>query len=139
MEMKLNKTTISKIRTQIPVPSYNRQSLKTGIIHIGVGGFHRSHQAYYIHQLLEKYSDWAICGVGLREADRNIGNILKKQDCLYTLVTQHPDGNFESEVIGSITEYLLAVDTPQLVIDKMAHSDVKIVSLTITQGGSEIA
>ena len=95
--------------------------------------------SYYIHQLLEKYSDWAICGLGLREADRNIGNILKKQDCLYTLVTQHPDGNFESEVIGSITEYLLAVDTPQLVIDKMAHSDVKIVSLTITEEGSEIA
>ena len=70
MEMKLNKTTISKIRTQIPVPSYNRRSLKTGIIQIGVGGFHRSHQAYYIHQLLEKYNDWAICGVGLREADR---------------------------------------------------------------------
>ena len=65
---------------------------------------------------------------------QNIGNILKKQDCLYTLVTQHPDGNVESEVIGSITEYLLAVDTPQLVIDKMAHSDVKIVSLTITEG-----
>jgi len=78
MEMKLNKTSISKIRTQITVPSYNRQSLKTGIIHIGVGGFHRSHRAYYIHQLLENYSDWAICGVGLREADRNIGNILKK-------------------------------------------------------------
>ena len=54
-------------------------------------------------------------------------------------MTQHPDGNFESEVIGSITEYLLAVDTPQLVIDKMAHSDVKIVSLTITEEGSEIA
>ena len=74
--MKLNKTNISRIGTQIPVPTYNRQQLKTGIIHIGVGGFHRSHQAYYIHQLLAKYSDWAICGVGLREADRNISNIV---------------------------------------------------------------
>jgi mannitol 2-dehydrogenase len=133
--MKLNETNISKIRTQIPVPSYNRQQLKTGIIHVGIGGFHRSHQAYYIHRLLEKYGDWAICGVGLREADRNMGNTLKKQDHLYTLVTQHPDGKVESEVIGSIIEYLLAVDTPQLVIDKMAHADTKIVSLTITEGG----
>lgn len=123
------------MKAEIPVPTYKRQQLKTGIIHIGVGGFHRSHQAYYIHQLLEKYSDWAICGAGLREADRNMGNILKKQDYLYTLVTQHPDGNIESEVIGSIIDYVLAVDAPQLVIDKMADADTKIVSLTITEGG----
>lgn len=133
--MELNKVNISKIGAQIPVPTYHRPQLKTGIIHIGVGGFHRSHQAYYIHQLLDKYSDWAICGVGIREADRNMANTLKKQDCLYTLVTQHPDGNIESEVIGSITDYLLAIDVPQLVIDKMAHSDTKILSLTITEGG----
>ncbi|NND80368.1 MAG: mannitol dehydrogenase family protein [Maribacter sp.] len=135
--MKLNESNISKIRTQILVPSYNRQQLKTGIIHVGIGGFHRSHQAYYIHQLLEKYSatDWAICGVGLREADRNMANVLKNQDGLYTLVTQHPNGKVESEVIGSITEYLLAVDNPKLVIDKMAQPDTKIVSLTITEGG----
>lgn len=135
--MKLNKTNISKIGTQIPVPTYDRKQLKTGIVHIGVGGFHRSHQAYYIHQLLQKHgaTDWAICGVGLREADRNMANVLEEQDYLYTLVTQHPDGKVESEVIGAITEYLLAVDTPQLVIDKMAHPDTKIVSLTITEGG----
>lgn len=135
--MKLNKTNISKIGTQIPVPTYDSKQVKTGIVHIGVGGFHRSHQAYYIHQLLEKHgaTDWAICGVGLREADRNMANVLKNQDGLYTLVTQHPDGKVESEVIGSITEYLLAVDNPQSVIDKMAHPDTKIVSLTITEGG----
>lgn len=135
--MKLNKTNISKIGTQIPVPAYDRQQLKTGIVHIGVGGFHRSHQAYYIHQLLQKHwaTDWAICGVGLREADRNMANVLEEQDCLYTLVTQHPDGKVECEVIGAITEYLLAVENPQAVIDKMAHPDTKIVSLTITEGG----
>lgn len=135
--MNLNQTNISKIGTQITVPSYNREQLKTGIVHIGVGGFHRSHEAYYIHQLLQKHgvTDWAICGVGLREADRNMANVLKDQDNLYTLVTQHPDGKVDSEVIGAITEYLLAVDTPQLVIDKMAHPNTKIVSMTITEGG----
>ena len=135
--LKLNAQNLSKFADRLAVPKYDRSSLKTGIVHIGVGGFHRSHQAYYIHQLLEKYSakDWAICGVGLREADRNMANVLKKQDCLYTLVTQHPGGKVESEVIGSITEYLLAVDNPQLVIDKMAHPNTKIVSLTITEGG----
>jgi mannitol 2-dehydrogenase len=86
---------------------------------------------------LEKYNalDWGICGVGLREADRTIYNILKKQDYLYTLIVQHPKGNVECEVIGSLNNFLLAVDTPNLVIEKMAHPDTKIVSLTITEGG----
>ena len=135
--MKLNQTNISKIGAHVPVPTYGSKQLKTGIVHIGVGGFHRSHQAYYIHQLLQKHdvTDWAICGVGLREADRTMASVLEEQDCLYTLVTQHPDGKVESEVIGAITEYLLAVENPQAVIDKMAHPDTKIVSLTITEGG----
>lgn len=135
--MNLNQNNLSKIAGQVPCPTYDRRQLKTGIVHIGVGRFHRSHEAFYMHQLLEKYgaTDWAICGVGLRESDRNMVNVLKNQDGLYTLVTQHPNGKVESEIIGSITEYLLAVDNPQLVIDKMAQPDTKIVSLTITEGG----
>lgn len=135
--MNLNQNNLSKIANQVPCPTYDRQQLKIGIVHIGVGGFHRSHEAFYMHQLLEKHgaTDWAICGVGLREADRNMVNVLENQDGLYTLVTQHPNGKVESEIIGSITEYLLAVDNPQLVIDKMAQPDTKIVSLTITEGG----
>ena len=135
--IQLNQDNINRISLELSCPKYNRQALKTGIVHIGVGGFHRSHQAYYIHQLLEKYEtlDWGICGVGLREADRKIYEILKKQDCLYTLMVQHPNGSVKSEVIGAIKEFLLAVDTPNLVIDKMAHADTKIVSLTITEGG----
>ncbi len=135
--IQLNQDNITQIAPHLSCPNYNRQALKTGIVHIGLGGFHRSHQAYYIHQLLEKHNalDWGICGVGLREADRKIYNILKKQDCLYTLMVQHPNGTIKSEVIGSIKEFLLAVDTPDLVIDKMAYADTKIVSLTITEGG----
>lgn len=138
--MKLNQSNIAKISEFIPCPSYDRKGLKNGIVHIGVGGFHRSHEAYYIHQLLQKNEaeDWAICGVGLREADRNMAEVLKKQDCLYTLVSQHPNANVESEVIGSITEFLLAVDNPEMVIDKMANAETKIVSLTITEGGYNI-
>ena len=135
--MKLNKSNVLSIGNQMQVPTYDSKQLKTGIVHIGVGGFHRSHQAYYIHQLLQKHGarDWAICGIGLLERDRNMANVLAEQDYLYTLVTQHPNGTVDSEVIGSIIDYLLAVDTPQLVIDKMADKDTKIVSLTITEGG----
>lgn len=135
--LKLNAQNLSQFADRVAVPKYDRSSVKAGIVHIGIGGFHRSHQAYYIHQLLEKYNalDWGICGVGLREADRTIYNILKKQDYLYTLIVQYPNGNVESEVIGSLNNFLLAVDTPNLVIEKMAHPDTKIVSLTITEGG----
>jgi mannitol 2-dehydrogenase len=135
--MKLNQKNLSAISERLSTPSYDRQALKTGIVHIGVGGFHRSHQAYYLNQLLEKHNElgWGICGVGLREGDRKIGEVLKKQDCLYTLVTQYPDGSEKSEIIGSIHEFLLAPDSPNSVIDKMAHPEVKIVSLTVTEGG----
>ena len=135
--IQLNQDNLHKISEYIACPTYDRQALKTGIVHVGVGGFHRSHQAYYIHQLLEKHNikDWGICGVGLREADRTIGNILRKQDFLYTLIVQQPDGLVRSEVIGSLIDFLLAGDTPNAVIDRMCHPDTKIVSLTITEGG----
>jgi mannitol 2-dehydrogenase len=135
--MQLNQSNLPEIAQRISCPAYDRKSLKTGIVHIGVGGFHRSHQAYFIHQLLQQGNtlDWGICGVGLREADRKMNDVFSKQDCLYILVTQYPDGTEKSEVIGSIHQFLLAVDTPEAVIDQMADPDVKIVSLTITEGG----
>ncbi|WP_229201240.1 mannitol dehydrogenase family protein [Arcticibacterium luteifluviistationis] len=135
--MELNQENLASLSSQITCPTYDRKKLKTGIVHVGVGGFHRSHQAYYIHQLLEKHDtlDWGICGVGLREGDRNIAQILKKQDYLYTLIVQHPSGEVNTEVIGSMNDFILAVDTPNLVLEKMAHADTKIVSLTITEGG----
>lgn len=133
----LSQKNLAQVAQRIPCPGYNRKELTTGIVHIGVGSFHRSHQAYYIHQLLEKHKllNWGICGVGLRESDRNIYQILNKQDCLYTLIVQHSNREVKAEVIGALNEFLLAVDTPALVIDKMAHPDTKIVSLTITEGG----
>ena len=136
-KINLNEANIPKIAQKVDSPTYDRPLLKEGIIHIGVGGFHRSHQAYYIHQMIEKFGahNWAICGVGLREADRKMASTLRDQDYLYTLITQYPNGNIENKIIGSITEYLLAVDNTQAVIDKMAHPDTKIVSLTITEGG----
>jgi len=133
----LNQRTLEPLSERLPCPTYQRQAVKTGIVHIGVGGFHRSHQAYYIHQLLEKHDAfaWGICGVGLREGDRKIKDVLHKQDGLYTLVVQHPDGKVDSQVIGALLKYLLAIDTPELVVEKLAHPDTKIVSLTITEGG----
>ena len=135
--IQLNQKNITSLASRIKGLTYDRNLLKVGIVHIGVGGFHRSHQAYYIHRLLsdKQNSDWGICGIGLREGDRNMAKVLQEQDGLYTLITQHPDGAEIAEIIGSVVEYIFAFETPQLAIDKMAHPDTKIVSLTITEGG----
>ena len=135
--MNLNQSNLPELAQLISCPTYDRQQLSSGIVHIGVGGFHRSHQAYYLHQLLENGGspEWGICGVGLREGDRTMHDVMQQQDGLYTLVTQYPDGTAKSEVVGSIHDYLLAVDDPTAVIDRMADPTTKIVSLTVTEGG----
>lgn len=132
----LNTSNLNAIKGLVNVPVYNR-SLVNGIVHIGVGGFHRSHQAYMMHQLIAKNApcEWGICGVGLREADRKMHTILKDQDYLYSLITRHPNGGVENEIIGSITDFILAVDAPEKLIDQLASIHTKIVSLTITEGG----
>ncbi len=133
----LNQGNLEEIRNRVPVPNYERSTNNMGIVHIGVGGFHRAHLAYYLHQL--KNSDvttpWSICGISLREADKKIFDILKKQDHLYTLMIKHPDGHIEPEVIGSIVDFEMATTDSECVIARIAHADTRIVSLTITEGG----
>ncbi|GJM27720.1 MAG: mannitol 2-dehydrogenase [Cyclobacteriaceae bacterium] len=133
----LNQANLSDVGSRIPVPNYNRSADQSGIVHIGVGGFHRAHQAYYLHQLKKgsATSAWGICGIGLREADGKLNDIFKKQDHLYTLMVKHPDGKIEPEVIGSIVDFKMGTINPEQVITRMAHADTKIVSLTITEGG----
>ncbi|CAM4148880.1 mannitol dehydrogenase family protein [Zobellia nedashkovskayae] len=135
--IELNQKNLSRLPKDISIPKYDRDSVTAGIVHIGVGGFHRSHEAVYTDMLLHgpDASSWGICGVGLREGDRHMADILKRQDHLYTLIVKHPDGKVETQVVGSIIDFMLSVDNPQAVIDKMADKDIKIVSLTITEGG----
>ena len=122
--IQLSQENLSEIGSRIHVPNYKRTSLKTGIVHIGVGGFHRAHQAYYLHQLKQqdKDSDWNICGIGLREPDSNLHDIFKKQDHLYTLLVKHPDGKIEPEVIGSIIDFEMGTSNPEAVIARMAET-----------------
>jgi len=133
----LSQATLSLLNPGVGQPNYDRGSLKTGIVHFGVGGFHRAHMAMTIDRLLNMglAQDWAICGVGLLEHDRKMRDVFEEQDCLYTLVLKHPDGRREASVIGSIVEYIFAPDNPQVLIDKLADPETKIVSLTITEGG----
>ena len=133
----LSQTTLSSLPKNISVPGYDRQALQSGIVHVGVGGFHRSHQAFYTENYLNQTQDlrWGICGIGLREADRAIQQKLAEQDFLYSLLVKHPNGQTNVQVIGCMTDFLLAPDDPEAVINQMAADETKIVSLTITEGG----
>jgi mannitol 2-dehydrogenase len=124
----------------VPGPAYDRDRVTTGVVHFGVGGFHRAHQAMYHDRLMNagKALDWGICGVGVMPADRQMKKALDAQDGLYTLVVKHADGTYEPRVIGAITEYLFAPDDPDAVIEKLAAEATRIVSLTVTEGGYSI-
>lgn len=122
---------------RVPVPAYDRSQLRVGIVHLGVGGFHRSHQAMYLDRLMNDGDahDWAICGVGLLPGDERMAQVMGAQDCLYTLVLKHPDGALEPRVIGSIARYLYAPQEGEAVLDQLVDPGVRIVSLTVTEGG----
>jgi mannitol 2-dehydrogenase len=133
----LNAATLSAGATGVPGPTYDRAAIVPGIVHIGVGAFHRAHQAMYVDRLLARGQarEWGICGVGVLETDRAMRDALVAQDGLYTLVVKHPDGALEPRVIGSIVEYLLLADDPEAVIEKLAAPSTRIISLTVTEGG----
>jgi len=136
----LTPSNLSSLPPDLPVPAYDRAALRTGIVHFGVGGFHRAHEAMYLDRLMATGAalDWAICGVGVMPADRRMAEVMHAQGGLYTLVVKAPDGTLEARVVGSIKEYLFAPDDPEAVIEKMAGPEVRIVSLTITEGGYNI-
>lgn len=121
----------------VPVPAYDRARLRVGIVHFGVGNFHRAHQAMVLDRLMNagRALDWAICGVGVLPSDARMRDVLAAQDGLYTLVLKYPDSREEARVIGSIAEYLFAPDDPEAVIARLADPAVRVVSLTVTEGG----
>ena len=133
--MKLNAANLPRI--PIAKPTYDRSEIGIGIVHFGVGGFHRAHQAMYVDRLLEQglAGEWGICGVGVLPADRKMADVMAAQDGLYTLVIENPDGTRDARVIGSIVDYRYAPDDREAVVELLAAPSTRIVSLTITEGG----
>lgn len=137
MTVKLNLSTLATLGPGVAVPRYDPRTLTSGIVHFGVGGFHRSHQAMYLDRLLNGggHAGWAICGVGLLPGDARMKGVFARQDNLYTLVTRSPEGTSEARVIGSVREYLFAPDDPEAVLERLADPATRIISLTVTEGG----
>ena len=137
----INAQTISSLKARLDVPGYDRTRIKTGIAHIGIGGFHRAHQAAYMDALFEKGAalDWGICAIALLPQDEAVYRNLVAQDGFYTLMHKDLDGQVTARIIGSIIEVLWAPDAPLLTIEKLAHPDIRIITLTITEGGYNVS
>jgi mannitol 2-dehydrogenase len=120
--------------------NYNRKQVKAGIVHIGVGNFHRAHEEFFTNKLLEDKSQqqWGICGAMILPFDERIFHALQKQDNIYTLTVCGRDGKDEAYRIGSLVELHWGYEKPQSVIDKIADKSIKIITLTITEGGYNI-
>lgn len=132
----LSNATLGALPSGIKRPEYDRSSLQPGIVHIGLGNFHRAHQAWYLHQLMQAGAaqDWAILGAGVRPYDSAMRERLVAQDCLTTLIELDPAGT-SAEVIGPMVDYLPIEDGNGPLIRAMSDPAIRIVSLTVTEGG----
>ena len=138
--MSLSMAVLPSLRGRLPVPEYDRRRATAGVVHIGVGSFHRAHQAEYHDRMMAEHDalEWGICGVGVMPGDRRMRDILTAQDGLYTLIIKHPDGRFEPRVVGSLLEHLFSPDDPERVVERLASEATRIVSLTLTEGGYSV-
>ena len=137
---RLSAATLPSLGAGVAVPTYDRSEVQVGIVHLGVGGFSRSHQAAYLDALLRAGlgGEWGICGIGLLPGDAAMAAALQPQDGLYTLVTKDTDGSQRSRVIGSILRYIHAPTDPAAAYEALTSSQTRIVTLTVTEGGYNI-
>ncbi|ERS41577.1 MULTISPECIES: mannitol dehydrogenase family protein [Corynebacterium] len=135
--MHLSTNNLNALSAQVKVPDYDRSEVAPGIVHFGVGGFHRAHQALYLDKLMSqgKAMDFGIIGMGVMPSDARMRDALHSQDCLYTLTEKSPDGTEESRVVGSIIDYVYSPDDPAAAVKLLADPQIRIVSLTVTEGG----
>ncbi len=135
--VQLNRSNLARLRPPVQVPRFDLAGVRTGIVHLGLGGFHRAHMARYTHNLMGQRRDmlgWGIVGAGLMPADRRMHDSLAPQDNLYTLVER--DAATETvTVIGSLADVVFAGESSAALLDIIDRKDIRIVSLTVTEHG----
>ncbi|QDH17202.1 mannitol dehydrogenase family protein [Swingsia samuiensis] len=136
----ITRETLKSLPSGVKAPPYNVADVKPGIVHFGVGNFFRAHQAFYIDKILKDDPNWGIVGVGLTDGERSEKKAkqFKEQDCLYSLTETAPSGESEVRIIGALRDYLLAPADPEAVLKRLADPSIRIVSMTITEGGYNI-
>lgn len=135
MTTKLSLSNLASLPANVARPRYDRSALKAGIVHFGVGNFHRAHQAVYLDDLfgLGLGHDWALVGAGVFDGEKAGREKLKEQDWLTTVVEQD-EGHMSARVTGSMIDFVTPGDAAAI-IERLADPAIKIVSLTITEGG----
>ena len=132
----LGASTLSQLADTIVRPRYDRSRALPGLVHIGVGGFNRSHLAIYLDDLLARGEShrWGELGIGLLPGDKQIHAALEEQDFLYGHLQVDTDQE-SYRVIGSLVGHLFAPESGEAVLEKLSAADCAIVSLTVTEGG----
>jgi mannitol 2-dehydrogenase len=135
MTIKLSADALANLPPGVAAPRYSRRDLTGGILHFGVGNFHRAHQAVYLDDLFNVGIDrnWALVGAGVFEGERAGREKLAGQDFLTTVVEQD-DGHMQARVTGAMVDFLVPGDSAAI-IRRLADPAIRIVSLTITEGG----
>ena len=130
---RLSEATLERLPADLRLPPYRRADLASGIVHLGVGAFHRAHQAVYTELALEQaWGPWGICGVSLRRPD--VRDRLMPQDGLYTVAAR--DGDAEQlRIVGCLRHLMVAPEDPDAVLERIAAPESAIISLTITEKG----
>ncbi|WP_379062549.1 mannitol dehydrogenase family protein [Mesorhizobium sp. UC22_110] len=127
----LSDASLTALPANVALPRYDRSAIAPGIVHLGVGAFHRAHQATYIDDCLAAgETDWGIVGASLRSTDTR--DALAPQDCLYTLAVRSGQGE-DLRVVGSILSLLVAPEDPARLIDTLCLPSVRIITLTVTE------
>lgn len=130
---RLDRTTLAGLPADIARPSFERAEVGVGVVHLGIGAFHRAHQAVYTDDVLNQTAgDWAICGVSLQSA--RVRDQMAPQDGLYTVVERGAKGE-RLRVIGAVKEVVFAPENPGALLARMADPAVKVVTLTVTEKG----
>ncbi len=129
------------MNTKVQQIGYERDAVAPGILHIGVGNFHRAHEEYYTNELIASnpsQTSWGICGAMLLPGDERLYRTLKEQNGIYTLTECGRDGQDRALEIGSMVDLIWAVENPVAIMERIADPATRIISMTITEGGYNI-
>jgi len=134
--LKLSNAALGCLPNGVAGPTYDRAAITPGIVHIGLGNFHRAHQSWYLHRLMLQGEalDWGIVGAGVRPGDGVQRQRLAAQDYLTTLIELDPKGR-SAEIVGSMTGFATVEEDNAALIAQMADPAIRIVALTVTEGG----
>ncbi len=133
----LNRGNLTALGARAAVPSYDPSAVRPGIVHLGLGGFHRAHMARYTHDLMQRRPDalrWGILGAGLMPGDRTMQERLEPQDWLYTLV-ERSGAEEQVTIIGALAGMMLAADDSSSLLRAIDDPAIRIVSLTVSENG----